>query len=345
MSRADVVVVGAGMAGSAAARSLAGAGREVVLLEQFDFGHRRGSSHGASRIFRYSYPDPTYVALSMEALGLWRELEDATGRELVTTTGGLDAGPGLTAQAEALGACGAKFEWVAGPEVGERFPALSFPAEDTLLFQPDAGIVRAEDALRAFITAAEDGGADVRWNTRVQALRASGDGVEVDTPEGSVTAEVAVVTAGPWAPALLAAAGIDLPAVPTCETVAYFSLADDDLVPSLVDWDDPIFYALASPGQGLKAGLHHGGPVADPDTEGAPSGATVALLREAVTRRYPGAASEPTLVETCFYTNTDDERFILERRGPIVVGSACSGHGFKFAPLTGRRLADLALNP
>ncbi|CAN5277548.1 N-methyl-L-tryptophan oxidase [soil metagenome] len=345
MSRADVVVVGAGMAGSAAARSLANAGREVVLLEQFDFGHRRGSSHGASRIFRYSYPDPTYVALSMEALGLWRELEDATGRELVTTTGGLDAGPGLTAQAEALGACGAKFEWVAGPEVGERFPALSFPAEDTLLFQPDAGIVRADDALRAFITAAEDGGADVRWNTRVQALRASGDGVEVDTPEGSVTAEVAVVTAGPWAPALLAAAGIDLPAVPTRETVAYFSLADDDLVPSLVDWDDPIFYALASPGQGLKAGLHHGGPVADPDTEGAPSGATVALLREAVTRRYPGAASEPTLVETCFYTNTDDERFILERRGPIVVGSACSGHGFKFAPLTGRRLADLALNP
>ncbi len=345
MTRTDVVVVGAGMAGSAAARSLADAGREVVVLEQFGFGHKRGSSHGASRIFRFSYPDAKYVALSMEAIGLWRELEDATGRELVTTTGGLDAGPDLAAQAGALDSCGAKFEWLSGSEVGERFPALSFPPADTLLFQPDAGIVLAEDALRAFIDAAEAGGASVRWNTRVEALRAEGDGVTVDTSEGAVRARVAVVTAGPWAPGLLAGAGIDLPAVPTRETVAFFDLPDDDLVPSLVDWDDPIFYALASPGQGLKAGLHHGGPVADPDAEGAPSAATVGLLREAVSRRYPGAGPEPALVETCFYTNTDDERFIIERRGPIVVGSACSGHGFKFAPMTGRRLAELALTP
>ncbi|MDQ3783524.1 MAG: FAD-dependent oxidoreductase [Actinomycetota bacterium] len=345
MSRVDVVVIGAGMAGSAAARSLADAGREVLVLEQFGFGHKRGSSHGASRIFRFSYPDPKYVALSMEAIGLWRKLEDATGLELVTTTGGLDAGPDLAAQAEALDVCGAKFEWLSGPEVGERFPVLSFPVADTLLYQPDAGIVRAEEALGAFITAAEGSGANVRWNTRVEALRIDGPGVEVDTSEGAVRAGVAVVTAGPWAPALLAGAGIDLPAIPTRETVAYFSLPDDDLVPSLVDWDDPIFYALASPGQGLKAGLHHGGPVADPDAEGGPSEDTVALLREAVTRRYPGAEPEPALVETCFYTNTDDERFIIERRGPVVVGSACSGHGFKFAPLTGRRLAELALNP
>ena len=343
MTQTEFVVIGAGMAGSAAARSLAEAGREVLLLEQFGFGHKRGSSHGASRIFRFSYPDAKYVALSMEAIRLWRELEDATGRQLVTTTGGLDAGPDLAAQAEALAACGAKFEWLSGSEVGERFPALSFPAADNLLFQPDAGIVLAEDALRTFIGAAEAKGAIVRWNTRVEAFRAEGDGVAVDTAEGAVRARVAVVTAGPWAPVLLSGAGIDLPAVPTCETVAFFDLPDDDLVPSLVDWDDPIFYALASPGQGLKAGLHHGGPVANPDDEGAPSAATVELLREAVTRRYPGAVSEPSLVETCFYTNTDDERFIIERRGPIVVGSACSGHGFKFAPLTGRRLADLAL--
>ena len=333
------------MAGSAAARSLADAGREVVLLEQFGFGHKRGSSHGASRIFRFSYPDPEYVALSMEAIGLWRELEDVTGRELVTTTGGLDAGPDLAPQAGALGACGANFEWLSGSEVGERFPALSFPAGDTLLFQPDAGIVRAEEALRALISAAVAGGATVRWNTRAEGLRAEGDGVRVDAADGSLRAEVAIVTAGPWAPSLLAGAGIELPAVPTRETVAYFDLPDDDLVPSLVDWDDPIFYALASPGQGLKAGLHHGGPIADPDAVGGPSETTVALLREAVTRRYPKAGPEPALVETCFYTNTDDERFIIERRGPIVIGSACSGHGFKFAPLTGRRLAELALRP
>lgn len=345
MSRVDVAVVGAGIAGSAAARTLARAGREVVLLEQFGFGHTRGSSHGASRIFRFSYPEPVYVAMAMEALGLWRQLEDDTGRQLVVTTGGFDAGSVLSDQAAALEACGAKFEWLSGAEVTERFPSLSFPADDTLLFQPDAGIVRAEDALAAFISDAEGSGASVRWNTRVEGLRAEGDGVEVDTTDGIVRAGVAVVTAGPWAPGLLAGAGIDLPAVPTRETVAYFDLAENHEVPSLVDWSDPIFFALWNPGRGLKAGLHHGGPVADPDSEGEPSAATVATLREAVTRRYPTAAPEPDLAETCFYTNTDDERFILERRGPIVVGSACSGHGFKFAPLVGRRLAELAMPP
>lgn len=345
MSRTDVVVIGAGMAGSAAARSLARTGREVVLLEQFGFGHTRGSSHGASRIFRFSYPDPMYVAMAMEALGLWREFEDDTGRELVTTTGGFDAGPVLSGQAEALDACGAKFEWLSGAEVAERHPVLSFRAEDTLLFQPDAGIVRAEAALATFISDAERSGAEVRWDTRAEGLRASGSGVEVDTADGALSAEVAVVTAGPWAPGLLAEAGIELPAVPTRETVAYFDLGGFGQVPSLVDWTDPIFFALWHPDGGLKAGLHHGGPVADPDTAGEPSGATVAALREAVTRRYPTASPEPELAETCFYTNTDDERFILERRGPIVVGSACSGHGFKFAPLIGRRLADLAAAP
>jgi sarcosine oxidase len=108
----DVVVIGAGAMGSATAWWLARLGRDVVLLEQFEQGHVRGSSHGGSRIFRFAYPDAEYVALAQAALPLWRELEDDAGVALLDTTGGLDHGdPSVIASvAQALLARGAAFE-------------------------------------------------------------------------------------------------------------------------------------------------------------------------------------------------------------------------------------------
>src|SRR6478736_2055102 len=103
---ADIVVVGAGITGVATARSLAQTGRGVVLVEQFGLGHDRGSSHGASRIFRLSYPDPHYVRLAQGALQSWRELEAEVGEDLIVTTGGLDFGPVAVENARALAACG-----------------------------------------------------------------------------------------------------------------------------------------------------------------------------------------------------------------------------------------------
>jgi sarcosine oxidase len=163
--------------------------------------------------------------------------------------------------------------------------------------------------------------------------------VEVRTEEGTFTARSAVVTAGGWARDLLASAGIDLPVWVTRETVAYFEL--ERKPPTLVDWGDPTVYALFSPGHGLKAGRHIAGPEVDPDGEGSPDPESVDVVGEWVARHYPQAAPVHHS-ETCLYTNTDDQRFILERHGNVVVGSPCSGHGFKFAPLIGERLADLA---
>src|ERR687892_397529 len=99
---ADVVVIGAGIMGSATAYSIADGSKRVALLEQFEVGHTRGSSHGRSRIFRFSYPDPLYVAMAMESLALWREVEEESGEELVITLGGLDVGPGIEKNASAL---------------------------------------------------------------------------------------------------------------------------------------------------------------------------------------------------------------------------------------------------
>ncbi|MFN2488772.1 MAG: N-methyl-L-tryptophan oxidase [Actinomycetota bacterium] len=339
----EFAVIGAGMAGAATARALARAGKEVMLFEQFSPGHKRGSSHGASRIFRFSYHEATYVRMAMGALSLWRELEDEVRRELVVMTGGLDAGGKLDEHIDALRECGATFEVLDGSEASERFPAVSFPAGESVLFQPDAGITRADEAVRAFLSSATAHGARVRFETPVLRLEPSDDHVSIELGDGRIRAQVAVVAAGAWAKPLLATAGIDLPVTPTRETVAYFALADEMSVPTLVDWIHPAFYALADPGRGLKAGLHHAGPPIDPREEGTINEETVAELERRIAERYPASEPRATRAETCLYTNTPDERFILERRGQVVIGSACSGHGFKFAPLTGRRLADLAL--
>jgi sarcosine oxidase len=102
-------------------------------------------------------------------------------------------------------------------------------------------------------------------------------------------------------------------------------------------------YALYDPVHGLKAGAHGAGHVADPDVDEPPNDELVAAIAAWVRERLPEADPVPVGAEACLYTSTADEHFVLERRGRVVVGSPCSGHGFKFAPAVGRRLADLAL--
>lgn len=342
MTDTDVVVIGGGVMGTAAARALARRGREVVILEQFELGHTRGSSHGTSRIFRFSYHDPLYVGLAMEALPLWRELEEESGRDLITTTGGLDLGEALNTHARALGTLGAAYEIIDGAEAGRRFPFLSIPAAEAVLFQPDAGIVAAESSVRAFAESAGARGVEIRERVRASRLSVDGDAAVIETDEGAYRARVAVVTAGAWARPLLAGAGMDIPTTPTRETVAYFRLPDGALPPSMIEWAEPPVYALYSPPGSWKVAEHHAGPVTSPEDEGIVNQQAVARLSAWVAGKYPEADPHPHHAETCLYTNTPDEDFILERRGPMVIGSACSGHGFKFAPAIGERLADLA---
>ena len=326
--------MGAGINGLAAAWALARAGHDVTIYEQFEVGHDRGSSHGASRIFRVSYGDATWVRLAQRALAGWREVEAESGERLLELNGLIEfvRSPTEGSQA-ALEECGASCEVLAAAEVADRFPMLAPPAGSTALFQADGGIVRADRARRVFLEAARDRGAALVEHRRIEDLD------ELDE-------DVVVVAAGPWARPLLAPAGIDLPVVPTIETVSYFRLDTDRPVPSVVDFKPGRrshgTYALADPVHGLKLGIHAAGRPVDPDAQAGPDPELAARMREAVRRYFPAADPEPAAVETCLYTNTDDERFVLERHGRIVVASACSGHGFKFAPVVGERLAALA---
>lgn len=334
----DAIVVGAGIMGSATAYALASSGRSVLVLEASEIGHRRGSSHGRSRIFRFSYPDVRYVRMAQEALPLWRVLEEASGRDLLIPTGGFDLGDGVEQNLAALEACGATAELVADEDIRQRWPQVRIPADRQALYSPDAAAVRAGDAWRAFIDLARRAGGDVR--TGVRAVRLDRSGV-VTTEDGAThRADSVVVTAGAWARPLLATAGIDLAVRPTRETVAYFELPGGP-PPAFVEWGNPTIYALTDPGGGLKVGEHIAGPEADPDTDGAPDEGSIERITRWVSERFPQAARTPHQTETCFYTNTRDESFVLERHDNIVVGSPCSGHGFKFAPLIGKRLAQL----
>ena len=343
----EIVVVGAGVMGLAAARELARAGRAVALVEQFRIGHDRGSSHGRSRIFRLSYPDPRWVRLAQEAVPLWDELEAEAGETLIERHGSLDLGD-WRPNRNALAETGIAFEILAGTEIKRRFP-LAVAAGETGLFQVDGGIVRADAALAALHASAAAAGAQLLEETCIEALDPDETGVTVSGFGVSIRAGVVVVTAGSWARALLEPHGIALDVTPTRETVSYFALEHDEPVPSLIDFAEggrpgQLGYALVAPDVGLKAGIHHTGAIVDPDepdAPGSPNGEIARWTAEWVTKRFRGATPLGAL-ETCLYTNTPDESFVLERHGRIVVGSACSGHGFKFAPAVGVRLAALA---
>lgn len=333
--RADVVVVGAGVIGLAAARELARAGREPLVLEQFRLGHTRGSSHGATRIFRLAYEEPEWVRLAQEALPLWRELEAESGETLLELTGLVDLPEDPDRLTATLDATGTPYELLDAEQVERRFGLATSCCK--AVWQPDAGVVMAERAMRAFAA-----GPAIREETRVTEIAPAAEGVRVETDGGPIEAAIAVVAAGAWARGLLAGAGIDLPVVATRETVAYFRLVDERPVPSVIDYRQRETYALtAGPGT-VKVGVHRSGPPAGPDEPGTVDGDVVDFASRWAATTFRLARPEPVAVETCLYTNTSDARFVLERHGPIVVCSACSGHGFKFAPAVGRRVAELA---
>lgn len=322
-------VVGAGVMGLATARELARRGHDVDVHEQFELGHTRGSSHGTSRIFRLSYTEERWIRLAQRAYELWREVERDAGQTLLELYGLVDVEPDATERLRAFDACGVAYEVLDADEVRDRF-GFAYDDVDQLVFTPDAGISLAGAAVRAFADAAVAHGARIHERSRVERL------LDLD-------ADAVVVTAGGWAPRLLHDANIELAAAPTRETVAYFALREDGVFPSLIDeLEGRQLFALAAPGVGVKAGVHHAGRPTDPDREEGPDETIVARVSAWIERRLPRVDPSALRAEACIYTNTADQSFACELRGRIVVGSACSGHGFKFAPAVGELLADLA---
>ncbi|WP_433931327.1 FAD-dependent oxidoreductase [Curtobacterium flaccumfaciens] len=349
---APVVVIGAGVVGAATAYALTARGERVLLVEQHARGHHLGSSHGATRIFRQGYADPEYVALTTRALALWGALEAAAGEELIVRTGAVDHGRPevVDAIAAALADADIPHESLTPEQAAARWPGIAF--EGHVLTHASAGRIRSERTIEVFLTLAERTGlVDLRFDTRVTGLEDHGDDVTVTLSDGSAVRTASVVAAvGSWAPTLvgelLAGRGAGLPAIRvTQEQPAHFpSHLPDAAWPSFVHWaDGDDVYGLLTPGEGVKVGFHGTGPVVDPDhRDFVPVPAEAERLQAYVARYVPGVdATEPTFI-SCLYDNSPDEDFVIDRVGPLTVATGFSGHGFKFAPLLGEMLADLA---
>lgn len=345
--RTEVLIIGGGIMGAAAAWQLATRGTSVILLEQFDLSHRRGSSHGASRIFRLGYDSPGYVRLAQQALPLWHELHAGSRQTLLRTTGAFDLGTpdALAPIAGALRDTGARYEQLSSKQVGERLRSFSLPSGWEAIFQPDGGVVLANEARLAMLDIARDRGVHIVPHQRVREIELVPDGVIARTPGGSWSAEQAVLATAGWSNGLLEPLGLHVPIEVTREHVAYFPDPGARVAAPFIwhaDDTQPEFYGLPNGGRSeLKLGQHGAGPPTDPDEEGIIEASRVARLREFVAQYLPGLCSSPDAVETCLYASTPDDDFVVHRHGPLVLAMGFGGHGFKFAPLIGSMVADL----
>jgi sarcosine oxidase len=350
---ADVLVVGAGVVGLSAARSLARRGRKVVVCERSTVGHAHAGSKGSARIFRLGYDDPGYVRLAMVAQRLWRQWEDESGTALLTTTGQVSFGDDLDVLVDALAQAGAPQQKMGADEVAERFPTLSVPG--TAVYEPESGVIAADDCLG--LLRRVDGVA-VREGTRVVRLDDDGRDVGVVVEAAGTVDELrvrgVVVCAGPWTGPVVAGGGVGLRPLATLEQVAYLGPVDSaadggvEAMPVFVERRHPWFYGLPVASSGLlKVSLHGAGPgvslddLESDDADDGPDPVLVAALTAAARRVLRGLAPEPVATERCLYDNSPDGDFVVDRVGRIVIGSGTSGHGFKFAPLLGEMLADL----
>lgn len=353
----DTVIVGGGAMGLAAAWQLTLAGQRPLVLERFGPGHRNGASHGATRNYNDAYHEPHYLALLDESLPRWRELEEQSGATLLRLGGLVTHGdPEEVGRAfSALSQRQVPVEMLSRAEAGRRFRGMRFDGE--ALLSHNAGVIAAEDALRALAECAAAGGAEIRTGARVTGIEERPDGVRItlgdaDGGERRIDAGHAIVTAGAWTEDLVGARFALPELVVTEEQPAHFQVSDPGAVwPSFnhflpADADDPFagnVYGMCTPGEGVKVGFHRVGPVVHPDARSfRPVPELTAELRRYVSEWFPGLDPDRFAEVSCTYTNTPDGRFVLDGSERITVGAGFSGHGFKFVPTIGRILADAA---
>ena len=356
----DAIVVGLGAHGSAAAAALARRGLRVLALERFGRGEARGSSGGWSRMIRIThYEDPWLGPLAEASWDRWLALGDEVGSTLLQETGGLYGGPPghavLEGSREGAARHGVPFEVLDAAEIHRRWPIFR-PADDTTaIYEAKAGMLHADRANAAHLEVAEGAGADLRFNCRVVDWRpAAGGGFEVEDADGSVFGgDHLVLAAGPWIGDLVPDLRLPLRVERECPcwfrtTVDPATVGADQLPIWVIVEGGTAYYGIRhDPEIGLKVSIHHWGTFGDPDEIDRVVGtAEIERIRTWMRTRMPAANGPLANARVCLYTNTPDEQFVIDRHPAapgVAFASACSGHGYKFAPVIGEILADLAL--
>jgi sarcosine oxidase len=355
--RFDVVVLGVGGMGSATCHHLALRGKRVLGIERFDIPHSLGSSHGVTRIIRQAYYEhPSYVPLLRRSYALWRDLETGNGERLLHITGSVDAGaPGDDVFRGSYASCqehDIPHEILTSAALSRRFPGYRLPADHLALYQPDGGFVLSEQAIVVHVLAAQAAGAQIHARERALNWDVSNGTVRVTTDHGLYEAGSLVIATGAWigqhAPVLA-----DL-VVPERQVLAWLQphdparFAPDRFPVFNLQVPEGRYYGLPIFGvPGFKFGRYgHLGESVDPDTlDRDATAADEAPLRSFADAYFPAGAGPTMALRACMFTNTPDGHFIIDRHPDhpnVVLASPCSGHGYKFCPVIGEILSDLA---
>jgi monomeric sarcosine oxidase len=358
----DLIVIGAGVVGSATAYQSAKAGHRVLLLEQYAIDHQRGSSHGYSRIIRYAYDHPTYIALAKAAFPAWSAFEEDAGETFYVRSGGIDLShpgePLFVKMLDSLAEMEIPYEILSTDELRALFPQFTPDSDMVALYQKDAGVIRASKAVQAFVRRARELGADVRDQMPVLGIRPVADGVEVQTASETFSASRVVVASGGWLRPMLLPLGLDLPLQPIAAQENYLTPLGDlseftaDRFPVWIAHVQAqygnILYGLPSiDGSGVKIGLHSGPPLDPASPDRVPDTRLAQAMLDFARHAIPQAAGAVASSRVCIYTLTPDEHFIIDRHPDypqVIIASCCSGHGFKFGPTLGQILSDLAFD-
>ncbi len=360
---ADIIVAGLGAHGSATAYRAAARGKRVIGFDMFTPPHSMGSTHGRGRVIRSAYREgPAYVPLVQRAFQLWREMERDTGERLLHMTGGVTVArkgsPGLAGMRHTAQTYKLFLESLTAADIRRRWP--SFHPDDDMegVYEADNGALFPEKCVAAHLNLAARAGADLHFNEPVLSWRATSQGVEVKTAKGTYGAEKLVLTVGAWLPRMIA--DLKLPIRIERQVLHWFAPARNaenfgpDRLPTN-SWEiskEHYFYCQADFGDGLKVAFHHGGPEIDPDSAAGSAARTVTpaeveAMRAALARYVPDAAGKHLGSAVCIYTNVPDYHFMVDlhpQYRQVVIGSPCSGHGFKFSAVMGEVLAGLAID-
>jgi sarcosine oxidase len=358
----DTIVLGLGAMGSAAAYHLAQRGNRVLGIEQFTPAHEKGSSHGSSRIIRQAYHEhPDYVPLVLRAYELWERLEHDSGSRLLNITGGLMIGaptaPVIRGSTESARQHGLQHEILDAAEIHRRFPPLTPQPDEIALHEPKAGYLVPEESIRQHLKEAARLGAGLHFEEPIESWKADPRSrrVVVKTSKASYEAAQLVISGGPWAPELLSALG--LPLVVTRQVMFWLDPIGggqafrSDRFPIYI-WQ-PIaprgFYGFPSLAgeRGVKVAIHGSNNICSPSTiDRVVTDHDLQPLRDLLASRIPSLNGGVVTSKTCMYTTTPDENFVLGSHSDfsnVHIAAGFSGHGFKFAPVIGEILADLAM--
>jgi monomeric sarcosine oxidase len=346
----DVIVLGLGGMGSAAAMHLAQRGARVLGFDRFGPAHDRGSSHGESRLIRQAYfESPAYVPLLKRSYELWDELALASGRSLLHRTGLILLGRRVTTATAIAREFGIAIEELSSAETRARFPSLRVDDDLVGLFEPGAGWLAVESCVQGHLDAATRAGALFHFDEPAMAWRVdeTTGTVEVETARGRYGAATLVIAGGAWAPSLLAELRLPLRAHRVVQM--WFEAGARHTAPCFAfDLAEGFFYGFPRTGGRVKVAEHAARhPVDAPEAVRREiTGEDLERVEAFVRERLPGLRTPCIDAKTCMYTMTPDEHFVIDvhpRHSQVCFAAGFSGHGFKFSAVVGEILADLAL--